>query len=206
MEGTLQWPSWLITLGWSLDLFMAIHLENRTQWQTSAFCQQSCGLCLQYEMKALSSNRKIEIDQVQSSGDCSLGLASMDLDLSKKRRHWCSFVRSGKMRVGTVFGFLPSSSRTNHSGIASPPSLFSRVVPFLGAISCASLTPYLVWTQPVAFPTIWCLGERSICTLLKWWSRTPVSLGLRKCFWASISEKETKGSTVVLPVMDMKMR
>lgn len=35
-------------------------------------------------MKALLSDRETEIDQVQSSGDCELGLPSVDLELSKK--------------------------------------------------------------------------------------------------------------------------
>ena len=56
-------------------------------------------------MKALPSDREPGIDHMQSSGDCSLGLPSVDLDLSKKGGTDGVLLDSGKMKVGTVFGF-----------------------------------------------------------------------------------------------------
>ena len=62
---------------------MAVHLGNRTQWQSSGILQQPCGSCWQGEMKVLPSYRDTRIDHKQSS-DCSLGRPFLvDVDLSK---------------------------------------------------------------------------------------------------------------------------
>lgn len=206
MERAQKWPSWLIMLGWSSDSFVAMHLGNSTQWESAGLLQQPCGLCWQCEMKALLSDRETGRDHMQSSGDCSLGLPSMDLDLSTKGGPGGVLWASGKMEAGTGFGFSTQLCQSRSFLNNNSPITFQQSCTFVGCqIRCLSDTLLSV-SRTTEFSIYLIPEERFIFTFLKWWSRTPVRPGLRKCFSASISQKGTKGSIVGPPEMDMKMR
>lgn len=161
MEGALKWCSWLIILGWSSDLFMSMYLGNSTQSQSSGIFQTPCGSCWQCEMKVLPSDRETRIDHVQSSGDCSLGLPSVDLDLSKKGGADGVLLESGKMKVGTVFGF-PTQLCQSQSLLKSkfPVTFQQSSTLFECQILCLPDSSLNVG-RTTAFPSIWYLRKDS---------------------------------------------
>ena len=112
-------------------------------------------------MKALPSDRATGIDHMQCSGDCSLGLPSVDSDLSKKGGTDGVLLDSGKMKVGMVVGFPTQLCQSQSFLKSNVPITFQQSCILLGCqILCLPDSSINVG-RTAEFPSIWYLREDS---------------------------------------------